>query len=265
MKFFKKFYLVLIYILLYAPIAVLIVFSFNQSRDLVNFTGFTLKWYRELFANSTYLPLLKNTLILAVSSSLIATVVGTAAALGITRMRRRARNAVIAATNIPMTNPEIVTGVSLALLFVFIGALLKTNNVFGFVTMLIAHVTFNLPYVILSVLSRITQMDRYLTDAALDLGCTPVQTFFRVTLPEILPGVVSGMTMAFLLSLDDFVISYFVSGTSFTTLPIYIYSETKKPMSPTVYALFTLMFLAILTLLVLSNLLGREKKDKTKT
>ena len=172
----------------------------------------------------------------------------------------------MAVTNIPMTNPEIVTGVSLALLFAFVGRLLRLNDVLGFATLLIAHVTFNLPYVILSVLPKLRQMDPSLTDAALDLGCKPWQAFFKVTIHEIMPGIVSGAMMAFTMSLDDFVISYFVYGPSFVTLPVEIYNYTKKPLPPKIYALFTLLFFAILLLMVGMNLLQArdEKRQKAR-
>ena len=165
-------------------------------------------------------------------------------------------------TNIPMTNPEIVTGVSLALLFALTGVLLRLKGVLGFWTLLIAHITFNLPYVILNVMPKLSQMDPDLTEAATDLGCTPVQAFFKVTLHEILPGIVSGALMAFTMSLDDFVISYFVTGPNFVTLPVEIYSYTKKPIQPKIYAMFTLMFLVILIVMVVMNLLQARDHSK---
>lgn len=264
MKKFNKIFTVLVYIFLYAPILVLIVFSFNSTKSTIDFTGFTLKWYRELFTRPDLLKLLMNTLIIAVIASVVSTVLGTMAAVGISFMKRRSRSMVLTATNIPMTNPDIVTGVSLALLFVFAGTFLRINDVFGFWTLLIAHITFCLPYVILSVLPKIKQMDKNLTDAALDLGCTPTQSFFKIMLPEILPGIISGATMAFTLSLDDFVISYFVYGASFSTLPIEIYSYTKKPMPPTVFVLFTIMFTVIFLLLFFMNMAEYKKSKKKK-
>ena len=222
MKVFGKIFTAIIFILLYAPIFVLVALSFNTSKSTVMIDGFTFQWYKELFTNSNLMGLLLNTLILAVTSSVVATLLGTTAALGISKMKKRTRNLVMSVTNIPMSNPEIVTGVSLALLFVFIGTWLKIDDVLGFGTLFIAHVTFNLPYVILSVMPKLRSMDRTMIDAALDLGCTPAQAFRKITLPEIMPGVVSGFVMAFTLSLDDFVISYFVSGSTFTTLPVEI-------------------------------------------
>lgn len=256
---------VLIFIFLYIPMIVLAVASFNKGMDIAVFKGFTFNQYKELFRDRHLLGLLLNSVIVAVLSSLLATLLGTAAAMGIQRMRGRLRSAVMTMTNIPMTNPEIVTGVSLALLFAFVGTTLRIHSVLGFWTLLIAHITFNLPYVILNVMPKLSQMDPDLTEAALDLGCTPVQAFFKVTIHEILPGILSGALMAFTMSLDDFVISYFVTGSGFVTLPVEIYSYTKKPIQPKVYAMFTLMFLAILLMMVVMNLLqARDHGKKTR-
>lgn len=262
MKKLLKAYTWIIYIFLYAPMVLLVVLSFNTSKNSARIQGFTLDWYRELFSSGELIGLMLNTLIIAVLSSIIATLIGTMAAVGLCSMKKRMRNAVMAVTNIPLTNPDIVTGISLALLFVFIGTLTRNNNILGFWTLLIAHITFNIPYVILSVMPKIRQMDSRLIDASLDLGCTPRQSFFKVVLPEIMPGIISGLMMAFTYSLDDFVISYFVYGPSFTTLPIEIYSYTKKQISPTIYALFSLMFAAILILLLVVNVI--QARDKTK-
>lgn len=256
---------VLIFIFLYIPMIVLAVASFNKGMDIAVFKGFTFNQYKELFRDRHLLGLLLNSVIVAVLSSLLATLLGTAAAMGIHRMRGRLRSAIMTMTNIPMTNPEIVTGVSLALLFAFVGTTLRIHSVLGFWTLLIAHITFNLPYVILNVMPKLSQMDPDLTEAALDLGCTPVQAFFKVTIHEILPGILSGALMAFTMSLDDFVISYFVTGSGFVTLPVEIYSYTKKPIQPKVYAMFTLMFLAILLMMVVMNLLqARDHGKKTR-
>lgn len=256
---------VLIFIFLYIPMIVLAVASFNKGMDIAVFKGFTFNQYKELFRDRHLLGLLLNSVIVAVLSSLLATLLGTAAAMGIHRMRGKLRSAVMTMTNIPMTNPEIVTGVSLALLFAFVGTTLRIHSVLGFWTLLIAHITFNLPYVILNVMPKLSQMDPDLSEAALDLGCTPVQAFFKVTIHEILPGILSGALMAFTMSLDDFVISYFVTGSGFVTLPVEIYSYTKKPIQPKVYAMFTLMFLAILLMMVVMNLLqARDHGKKTR-
>jgi len=240
----------------------LAVASFNTGKDIGVFEGFTLNQYAELFRDNTLLALLGNSVIISVLSSLVATVLGTVAAVGLHNAKGRLRSVVMTLTNIPMTNPDIVTGVSLALLFAFAGSMMKKNDILGFWTLLIAHITFNLPYVILSVLPKLTQMDPDLEDAALDLGCTPFQAFFKVILHDIMPGVISGFMMAFTMSLDDFVISYFVTGSSFITLPVEIYNYTKKPIHPKIYALFTLMFLTILILMVIMNLLQGQDADR---
>ncbi len=262
-KTLNKLFAIFIFIFLYAPIAVLILFSFNDSNSTGVFTGFSLRWYRELLSDKATLTALKNTLILAVTSSLIATLIGTAAAVGINKMKNKyVVGAVNTVTNIPMMNPDIVTGISLMLLFVFVGTLVNAQSNLNFWTLLIAHITFNLPYIILNVLPKLKSMDRHLPEAALDLGCTPLQSFFKVELPTIMPGVISGLIMAFTLSLDDFVISYFTAGTGFETLPIRIFSMTKKRVTPDMYALSTFIFLAILTLLLLSNFVGERNDAK---
>ena len=262
MRKVNRVFTVLVFIFLYIPMIVLAVASFNKGMDIAVFSGFTFDQYKELFRDKHLLSLLGNSVIIAVLSSLVATVMGTIAAVGVHSMRVRMRSAVMTLTNIPMTNPEIVTGVSMALLFAFAGILLRTNAVLGFWTLLIAHITFSLPYVILNVMPKLSQMDPDLTEAALDLGCTPVQAFFKVVLHEIMPGILSGALMAFTMSLDDFVISYFVTGSGFVTLPVEIYSYTKKPIQPKVYAMFTLIFIAILLLMVVMNLM--QARDKTK-
>lgn len=263
----SKLYVAFIMMLLYAPIVVMIVFSFNSSASTSVMTGFSLKWYESLLHDSATINALKNTLILAVTSSLVATVMGTAAAVGINVYKNKfVKKTVMGVTNIPMMNPEIVTGISMMLLFVFCARLIGVTDALGFGTMLVAHVTFNLPYVILSVLPKLRQMDKYLPEAAMDLGCTPIQSFFKVTLPSISTGIVSGLMMSFTLSLDDFVISYFTQGPSFETLPIRIFSMTKKRVTPDMYALSTLIFVIILLLLVLLNVaqVRGEKKMNNK-
>ena len=266
MKKTNRIFTVLIFIFLYIPMAVLIVASFNTGKDITEFEGFTLQQYVRLFRDNNLLKLLGNSILISVLASGIATVFGTVAAVGIHGMKPRLRKAVMSLTNIPMTNPDIVTGVSLSLLFVFIGTeMLGRKESLTFWTLLIAHVTFNLPYVILNVMPKLQQMNPALQDAAMDLGCTPVQAFFKVTIHEIMPGMVAGAIMAFTMSLDDFVISYFVTGSDFMTLPVKIYSETKKPIQPKIYAMFTLLFLLILVLMVTMNLLqlrGEQNKDK---
>lgn len=264
MKRFVHIFTIAVFVFLYIPMIVLGVASFNSGMDMSVFKGFTFDQYAELFRDGVLLPLLLNSLIVAVLSSIIATVLGTMAVVGIYSMRRRAKNLVMSVTNIPLTNPEIVTGVSLALLFAFVGTMMKINNILGFATLLIAHITFNLPYVILSVMPKFTQMDPNLHEAALDLGCTPLQAFFKVVLPEIMPGVISGALMSFTMSLDDFVISYFVYGPNFITLPVEIYNYTKKPLHPKIYALFTLLFITILLVMTVMNLLQARDEKKTR-
>ncbi len=265
MKLSQRIYTTLIFVFLYAPIGILVLFSFNSSNSTGVFEGFSLRWYQELLSDKATLAALKNTLILAVTSSVIATVIGTAAAVGISRMKKQyLKGTLMTVTNVPMMNPDIVTGISMMLLFVFVGTLLHFDNNLSFWTLLIAHVTFNLPYVILSVLPKIKQLDSQLPEAAMDLGCTPMQAFFRVELPAIMPGVLTGAIMAFTLSLDDFVISYFTVGSGFETLPIRIYSMTKKRVTPDMYALSTLIFIAILLLLILSNVTSSKSEKKVK-
>ncbi len=259
MKHLSKIYIALVFLILYIPILVLILFSFNQTNNTGAFTGFSLYWYKELFQSPDTFEALKNTLILAVSASLISTVIGTAAAVGIAKMKNRIlRASVTGVTNVPMMNPDIVTGISMMLLFVAVGTFLGLTEKLSFFTMLIAHVTFCLPYVILSVLPRVKSMDKSIPEAALDLGCTPIQSFFKVELPMIMPGVVTGMIMAFTMSLDDFIISYFTNGNDFQTLPLLIYSMTKKEVKPDIYALSTLMIIAVTVLLLLSNFSGSK-------
>ena len=265
MKRTNRFITVLIFIFLYIPMAVLIVASFNTGKNITRFDGFTLQQYVKLFKDDGLLELLRNSLIVSVLASFLATAFGTVAAIGINGLNPKLRKIAMNLTNIPMTNPDIVTGVSLSLLFVFVGTkLLGQRNSLTFWTLLIAHVTFNLPYVILNVMPKLKQMDESLTDAALDLGCTHLQAFFKVTIHEIMPGIISGAIMAFTMSLDDFVISYFVTGLDFVTLPVEIYSYTKKPIQPKIYAMFTLLFLLIFVLMVISNviqLMGDKKRQ----
>ena len=265
MKLSSKIYTALIMIFLFAPIVILIVFSFNDAKSLSVFSGFSLRWYKELFKDSVTLEAVRNTIILAVFSSLISTVMGTAAAVGMHSLRKKyIRAAYDSVTNIPMINPDIITGISLMLMFVFIGRFFGKATSLNFGTMLIAHITFCLPYVILEVLPKLQQMDKALPEAAMDLGCTPLSAFFKVELPEIMPGVITGLIMAFTLSLDDFVISYFTSGNGFQTMPIRIYNMTKKTVTPKMYALASIIFFVILALLLISNLSGGEDKNNTK-
>ena len=268
MKRMNKILTVLMFVFLYIPMAVLIVASFNTGKDITQFEGFTFNQYLELFRDQELLGLLGNSVLIALLSTAVSIGLGTMAAVGIYSLKPKMRRVVMSLTNIPMTNPDIVTGVSLSLLFVFVGTgMLGQRESLNFWTLLIAHVTFGLPYVILNVMPKLQQMDPALTDAAMDLGCTPVQAFFKVTLQEILPGILAGGIMAFTMSLDDFVISYFVTGSSFVTLPVEIYTYTKKPIHPKVYAMFTLLFGLIFVLMLSMNLLqlrAEKKKKETK-
>ncbi len=264
MKKTNRILTILMFIFLYIPMIVLVVASFNTGKDITRFEGFTFQRYAELFQDEHLLQLLRNSLVISVLATATATTFGTVAALGIHNLKPKMRKLVMNLTNIPMTNPDIVTGVSLSLLFVFVGSkLLGQRDALTFWTLLIAHITFNLPYVILNVMPKLQQMDTSLTDAAMDLGCTPLQAFFKVTLHEIMPGIITGAIMAFTMSLDDFVISYFVSGLDFVTLPVEIYSYTKKPIQPKIYAMFTLLFGLIFILMLTMNLL-QLRSDRTK-
>ena len=264
-KYAWRIYLCVVFAVLYIPIITLVLFSFNETASTAKFAGFSLHWYKELFSSSEAFTALRNTLILAVLSSVISTVIGTAAAEGIYRMKSKlAKSSIISVTNIPMMNPEIVTGFSMMLFFVAVAGILRVEyESIGFFAMLIAHITFCLPYVILSVLPRINELGDSLSEAALDLGCTPIQAFFKVKLPNIMPGVISGLALAFTLSLDDFVISYFVGSSDFQTLPLLIYSMTKKKVTPDMYALSTLIVVAVFVLLLFSNMKkGRKAENK---
>ena len=264
MKYASKIYLCLIFGILYIPILTLILFSFNATNSTAEFTGFSLYWYKELFSSPETFKALRNTLVLAVLSALLSTVIGTAAAEGIYKLRNKyIKVAIESVTNIPMMNPDIVTGMSMMLFFAAVMGILKLSdyNSIGFLAMLISHTTFCLPYVILSVLPRINELGNTLSEAALDLGCTPIQAFFKVKLPNIMPGVLSGMVMAFTLSLDDFVISYFVGPSNFQTLPLLIYSMTKKKVTPDMYALSTLIIVTVFALLIISNVRNGKKND----
>ncbi len=269
MKHANRALTVLIFIFLYIPMAVLIVASFNTGKDITHFDGFTFNQYLELFKDDNLLNLLANSLIISSLATATATVFGTVAAVGINRLKPRLRKVAMSLTNIPMTNPDIVTGVSLSLLFVFVGTkLLGQRESLTFWTLLIAHITFNLPYVVLNVMPKLHQMDASLVDAAMDLGCTPLQSFFKVTIHEIMPGIITGAIMSFTMSLDDFVISYFVTGMGFTTLPVEIYSYVKKPIQPKIYAMFTLLFVLIFLLMVAMNILqlkGEENKKRNRS
>lgn len=267
-KTLQNIYLSLIIFLLYAPIVTLVVLSFNNSKTRAKWGGFTGKWYISLFQNEQIMSALYTTLVIALLSALIATLIGTAAAIGIQGMKRKSRTIAMGITNIPMLNADIVTGISLMLLFIAVGSGLKylgINFSLGFATVLIAHITFNIPYVILSVMPKLKQTKRSTYEAALDLGVSPIYAFFKVVFPDILPGVFSGFLLAFTMSLDDFVITHFTKGPGVDTLSTKIYSEVRKGIKPEMYALSTLLFVSVLILLILINVSPNKKGSTDKT
>ena len=254
-KKLQNLYLLLIVIFLYAPIMTLMVLSFNSSRTRAKWGGFTGKWYVSLFQDEAIMSTLYNTLIIALLSALIATVIGTLASIGIQSMNRKFRTFMLGVTNIPMLNADIVTGISLMLAFLAFGISL------GFKTVLIAHITFNIPYVILSVMPKLKQTNRYTYEAALDLGASPIRAFFKVVFPDILPGVLSGFLLAFTMSLDDFIITHFTRGAGINTLSTLIYSEVRRGIKPSMYALSTVIFAVVLALLLISNFAPKKKQE----
>ena len=258
----SRLFMGIMFLFLYAPILVLIVFSFNSSKSSAVWTGFTLDWYVELFQDSYTLAALRTTLLVSVLATIIATIVGTAAAIGFYNMKRRSRNVLLAVNNIPLTNADIITGVSMMLLFVAafgafnatLGQVLGIKLSLGFGTLLIAHITFDIPYVILSVMPKLRQLDPNSAEAAQDLGATSWYAFRKVILPELMPGIVNGMLIAFTMSIDDFVISYFTAGSGANTLSMVVYSMVRRQISPKINALSTLMFVVVLALLIIVNL-----------
>lgn len=253
-RFFERFYIGIILLFLYAPIIILITLSFNSSKSRAKWGGFTLKWYKALFQNESIMNALYTTLIIAFLSALIATILGTAAAIAINSMRKTPRTILLGITNIPMLNADIVTGISLMLIFVALRFTL------GFSSVLIAHITFNIPYVILSVMPKLKQLNPSTFEAALDLGASPAYAFTKVILPDIMPGVLSGFFLAFTMSLDDFVITHFTKGPEINTLSTKIYTEVRKGIKPEIYALSTLMFVTVLLLLLFINRKSADKK-----
>ena len=256
-RFLQRFYVFIIFLFLYAPIFVLMAYSFNSSRSRGAWGGFTLKWYRELFRDRTIMMSLKYTIIIAILAAIISTIIGTASAIGISRMKKIPRSIMMNISYLPVLNPDIITGVSLMILFIF----LKMN--FGFWTMLIAHITFNIPYVILSVMPKIKQLDPNIYEAALDLGASPTYAFWRVIIPQLMPGIVTGFMLAFTLSIDDFVISFFTTGVGVPNLSITVFSMARRGVNPKINALSTLMFLSVLILLIVVNIrMSRDVKSK---
>jgi len=251
-KIAQKFYIGIILLFLYAPIIILIILSFNKSKSRSKWGGFTLNWYVELLHNEDIMKALYTTLLIALLSALIATIIGTAASLAMNNMKKLPRSILMSITNIPMLNADIVTGISLMLLFVGLNYILGFISL-GFFTVLMAHITFNIPYVILSVMPKLKQLNKSTYEAALDLGASRNYAFYKVVLPDIFPGVLSGFLLAFTMSLDDFVITYFTKGASLDTLSTKIYTEVRKGIKPEMYALSTLLFVSVLLLLVFTN------------
>ena len=258
----SRIFLFLIFVFLYAPIALLIVFSFNSTKSRTVWSGFTFDWYGQLFRDGAILSSLWTTLTVSVIAALIATIAGTFAAIGLFNMRRRWQSPLLAVNNIPVINADIVTGVSLCLLFVSLGSFLKFE--LGFGTLLIAHITFNIPYVVLSVMPKLRQLDKNLVDAAQDLGCTWFQAFYKVIIPEIMPGIINGLIIAFTMSIDDFVISYFTAGSKVQTLSMTIYSMTRKRVSPKINAVSTLLFVFVLIMLLIVNIRESRQEERLK-
>ena len=258
----SRLFMALVFLFLYAPIFVLIVFSFNSSKSRAVWTGFSLDWYRELFQDSEILSALSTTLSVSVLAALIATVAGTFAAIGFYNMRKRWSRPLLTINNIPVINADIATGVSLCLLFVAAGGILHVD--LGYVTLLIAHITYNIPYVIMSIMPKLYQMDKNLIDAAQDLGCTWMQAFYKVVIPEIMPGIINGLLIAFTMSIDDFVISYFTAGSKVQTLSMTIYAMTRKRISPEINAVSTLLFVTVLLLLAIVNIRELRQENARK-
>ncbi len=254
-NFIKKSYLFIIFLFLYTPIITLIIFSFNESKTMGKWTGFTLKWYKELFNNDRLMSALYYTILIAVLASIIATIVGAISAIAISQMSGKLKSIILNINYLPVLNPDIVTGIALMSLFIF----LKFN--FGFTTMLLAHITFDIPYVILSVLPKLRQLPENTLDAAADLGATPLYALWKVIIPQIKPGIFSGFLMAFTMSIDDFVISFFTTGPGVTNLSIEIYSMARRGIKPEINALSTLMFITVLALLLIVN--KKQNSEKT--
>lgn len=266
MKWFSKTYIGVFLGFLYLPIGILMAFSFNESKGRT-FTGFSLKWYHQLLSDGDIMDALMTTLVVAFVASIVATIMGTAAAIGLEKMDKRLKSAFMGLTYIPIINPEIITGVSFMLLFVTARKWLAAVGIdfeFGWITLILAHITFNVPYVILNVLPKLRQMDNSLVDAAMDLGCNPLQAFTKVTLFEIKPGILAGFLMSLTFSMDDFVVSYFTTGATHQTLSVMIYAMTKRRVSPEINALSTVIFLVVLAILIAVNLSERYKEKKLK-
>ncbi len=266
MKTFARTYLGVFMAFLYAPIVILIIFSFNESKGRT-FTGFTGKWYVQLFRDAAVMDALLTTLIVAFTASIVATIMGTAAAIGLSKMEGKMKSGIMGFTYLPIINPEIITGVSFMLLFVVAQKMLNSVGIpfqFGWATLIIAHITFNVPYVILNVLPKLRQMDGSLVDAAMDLGCNHWQAFYKVVIHEIKPGIIAGFLMSLTFSMDDFVVSYFTTGARHQTLSVLIYAMTKKRVSPEINALSTIIFVVVLLVLIFVNIAERNSINKAK-
>ncbi len=263
-KFLKNFYLVLILLFTYVPILVMVGLSFNSSKSRVNFTGLSLKWYRQMFADRNIVSALQNTISIALVSSIVAVIIGTMAAVAISNMSKKSRNIYMNITNIPMLNADVATGISLMLCFIAYGKILENINIsFGlsWFTVLLAHITFNIPYVILSVLPKLKGSSRLEYEAARDLGATSSVAFFKVVLPEIMPGIISGFMLAVTMSLDDFIITHFTRGAGINTISTLVYAQVKRGLNPSLYALSSVMFLIVLIILVITNFVTNRKED----
>ena len=251
----KKSYLGFILFFTYVPIFVMMVLSFNSSKSRARWGGFSLKWYNQILTDRNIVDALINTITIALFSAIIATIIGTTAAIAISNMKRRTRNIYMSITNIPMLNADIATGIALMLMFITFKLPLS------YLTILLSHITFNIPYVILSIMPKLKGQSKIIYEAALDLGTTEVEAFFKVILPEIMPGIVSGFMLAITMSLDDFIITHFTKGAGINTLSTLIYSQVRRGVNPSLYALSTIIFLVILIILLTSNfLVNRERK-----
>ncbi len=255
-KILSNAYTALVMAFLYAPIIVLMIFSFNDSKSRNTWSGFTLRWYQDLFHDEEIIQALMLTLVVAVVSAVFATLLGTAAAIGLNKMNKRLRSVFMTLNYLPMVNPDIITGVSLMLLFTYLR--LK----FGVTTLILAHITFSVPYVVLNVMPKLRSMDKHIYEAALDLGCSPLTAYFKVVIPEIMPGIMSGFLMALTFSMDDFVVSYFVNGSSSQTLPLVVYSQTRRRVTPKINALSTIIFIVVLGILVINNIYSARKEQQ---
>lgn len=255
-KRFANFYLVLMFLFLYAPIIVLVFFSFNKSKSMGNWSGFSLKWYVELFNNEKIQSAFFYTITCALISTTVAIILGTITAIGIYKSKKKVKNLILNANYLPVINPDIVTAVSLMILYISIG--LQR----GFITMVLSHIMFSTPFVILTVLPRLYSMNSNITEAAMDLGATPIQAIRKVIIPEIMPGIIAGALIAFTMSVDDFIISYFNVSNGVTNLSIEIYNEAKRGVKPTVNALATIMVSFVILFVLIANKLSSKKKSK---